>query len=252
MTNLQALTGNEEALQSSRLSTRLLRLLPLGAGGLVGLVLLGAWVIPTLQRLNEANQRLTQKLQKTAQVPLLRQQLQQTREEEQRVGVQRSQLLALITGSGDMSTFLAQVDREAQRHGVQLDVLEPAGAAAAAVQRKGAAAKQQEQQQQAAQAAAAADPLSTAGLESESLTLAVRGDFPSLLAFMRAIERLSLLVRQSDLELRLPENKRQRQQQAVEVQPPTELRFKVTLYGPRPPAASAPPAPSQPGAQPAP
>lgn len=232
MNDLQALTGQGMTLASGPAGKRVLRWAPLSLGGLLALGVLAVWVIPTLQQLNDANQRLMLKLQKTAQVPLLRQQLEQTKEEEQRVGVQRSQLLALIAGSGDLSTFLAQVDREAQRHGVQLDVLEPAAAAAPAVPPRGPAAKQQQEQQQAAQAAAAADPLVAAtGLESVSLTLVARGDFPSLLVFLRAIERLSLLVRQSDLELRVPETKRQGQ--PLDGQPPTELRFKVTLYGPR-------------------
>lgn len=233
MTTLQSLGASDAVLVSGPAGRRVLRWLPLTVGGLLGVGLLAAWVIPTLQQLNEANQRLTLKLEKTALVPVLRQQLRQTKEQEQRVGVQRSQLLALIAGSGDLSTFLAQVDREAQRHGVQLDVLEPAAAAVPEAPVKGGGAKQQDAQQ-AAQAAAAADPLVTAtGLEAVSLTLVARGEFPSLLAFLRAIERLSLLVRQSDLALRVPETRRQRDAKTADEQPPTELRLKVTLYGPR-------------------
>lgn len=230
MTTLQSLGASDAVLASGPAGKRVLRWLPLTVGGLLGVGLLAAWVIPTLQQLNEANQRLTLKLEKTAMVPVLRQQLRQTKEQEQRVGVQRSQLLALIAGSGDLSTFLAQVDREAQRHGVQLDVLEPAAAAVPEAPAKGGGAKQQDAQQ----AAAAADPLVTAtGLEAVSLTLVARGEFPNLLAFLRAIERLSLLVRQSDLALRVPETRRQRDAKTMDQQPPTELRLKVTLYGPR-------------------
>jgi type IV pilus assembly protein PilO len=222
MTNLQELIGEEEAISTGRVASRWYRLVPLAAGGLVGLVLLGAWVIPTLQRLNEANQRLTQKQAKAAEVPLLRQQLEQAQQQEQRLAVQRSQLLALIAGSGDLATFLAQVDREAQRYGVQLNVLEPAAAAAPA-----RASKEKEKGEQ--EEAPPADPLQRAGLAAESLTLAAQGNYPNLLAFLRGIERLSLLVRQSDLALQVQERRQGAQESSLE-QPPTELRFKVTLY----------------------
>jgi type IV pilus assembly protein PilO len=232
MTNLQELIGQQEAIGSERLSARWYRLAPQAAGGLLGLVLLGAWVVPTLQRLNQADQRLTQKQAKAAQVPVLRQQLEQSRQEEQRVGVQRSKLLALIAGSGDLATFLAQVDREAQRFGVQLDVLEPA---VPPPPPRGAAAKQQAKAEQGG--APPTDPLLKAGLASESLTLAAQGNYPSLLAFMRGVERLSLLVRQSDLALQIQERRRGTQESTL-VQPPTELRFKVTLYSQKPASAA--------------
>lgn len=228
MTNLQALIGKEEAISAGRMASRWYRLVPLAAGGLVGLVLLGAWVIPTLQRLNEADQRLIQKQAKVAQVPVLRQQLEQSLQEEQRVGVQRSKLLALIAGSGDLATFLAQVDREAQRYGVQLDVLEPA---VPPPPPRGAAAKQQAKEEQAAPPPV--DPLQKSGLAAESLTLAAQGNYPNLLAFMRGVERLSLLVRQSDLAMKIQERGRGAQEGTL-VQPPTELRFKVTLYSQKP------------------
>ena len=119
MTNLQAPAGEEPALAGSRLSPRQLLLLPLALGGVVALALLGGWVIPQLQKLNETNQRQAQKQATAAGIPLLRQQLDQTITATQRAEVQQARLLALIAGSGDLATFLTQVDRQAQRHGVQ-------------------------------------------------------------------------------------------------------------------------------------
>ncbi len=192
MTNQQAPAGEEPALAGSRLSPRQLLLLPLALGGVVALALLGGWVIPQLQKLNEANQRQAQKQAKAAGIPLLRQQLDQTITATQRAELQQARLLALIAGSGDLATFLTQVDRQAQRHGVQLDVLQPA-------QSKGAPGE-------AAPAASAApaeppDPLAGAGLQATQMQLKAVGTYPNLLGFIRAMERLSLLVRQSGFTL---------------------------------------------------
>lgn len=192
MTNPQAPAGEEPALAGSRLSPRQLLLLPLALGGVVALALLGGWVIPQLQKLNEANQRQAQKQATAAGIPLLRQQLDQTITATQSAELQQARLLALIAGSGDLATFLTQVDRQAQRHGVQLDVLQPA-------QSKGAPGE-------AAPAASAApaeppDPLAGAGLQATQMQLKAVGTYPNLLGFIRAMERLSLLVRQSGFTL---------------------------------------------------
>ncbi len=192
MTNLQAPAGEEPALAGSRLSPRQLLLLPLALGGVVALALLGGWVIPQLQKLNEANQRQAQKQATAAGIPLLRQQLDQTINATQSAELQQARLLALIAGSGDLATFLTQVDRQAQLHGVQLDVLQPA-------QSKGAPGE-------AAPPTPAApaeppDPLAGAGLQATQMQLKAVGAYPSLLGFIRAMERLSLLVRQSGFTL---------------------------------------------------
>ena len=195
MTNPQAPAGEEPALAGSRLSPRQLLLLPLALGGVVALALLGGWVIPQLQKLNEANQLQAQKQATAAGIPLLRQQLDQTITATQRAELQQARLLALIAGSGDLATFLTQVDRQAQLHGVQLDVLQPA-------KPKGVPG----QPAPPAPAASAApaeppDPLAGAGLQATQMQLKAVGAYPSLLGFIRAMERLSLLVRQSGFTL---------------------------------------------------
>ena len=192
MTNLQAPAGEEPALAGSRLSPRQLLLLPLALGGVVALALLGGWVIPQLQKLNEANQRQAQKQATAAGIPLLRQQLDQTITATQSAELQQARLLALIAGSGDLATFLTQVDRQAQLHGVQLDVLQPAqskGAPGEAAPPTPAAPAEQP------------DPLAGAGLQATQMQLKAVGTYPNLLGFIRAMERLSLLVRQSGFTL---------------------------------------------------
>lgn len=221
MTNPQAPAGEEPALAGSRLSPRQLLLLPLALGGVVVLALLGGWVIPQLQKLNEANQRQAQKQATAAGIPLLRQQLDQTITATQRAELQQARLLALIAGSGDLATFLTQVDRQAQRYGVQLDVLQPAKPVGA----PGDAAP-------AAPAAPAepADPLAGAGLQATEMQLKAVGTYPNLLGFIRAMERLSLLVRQSGFTLQQVGPTAGQAPAAAPAPAPTAMTFTLTLY----------------------
>ena len=217
MTNPQAPAGEEPALAGSRLSPRQL-LLPLALGGVVALALLGGWVIPQLQKLNEANQRQAQTQATAAGIPLLRQQLDQTITATQRAELQQARLLALIAGSGDLATFLTQVDRQAQLHGVQLDVLQPA--------------KPQAVPGEPAPAAPAEppDPLAGAGLQATQMQLKAVGTYPNLLGFIRAMERLSLLVRQSGFTLQQVGPTAGQAPAAAPAPAPTAMTFTLTLY----------------------
>jgi len=227
MTMLQAPIGEEPALAGGRLSPRQLLLLPLALGGVVALALLGGWVIPQLQKLNEANQRYGQKQARAAGIPLLRQQLDQTITAAQRAEMQQARLLALIAGSGDLATFLTQVDRQAQRYGVQLDLLQPAkpvgapGDAAPAAPTASAAP---------AAPAEPADPLAGAGLQATEMQLKAVGTYPNLLGFIRAMERLSLLVRQSGFTLQQVGPTAGQAPAAAPAPGLTAMTFTLTLY----------------------
>jgi type IV pilus assembly protein PilO len=104
----------------------------------------------------------------------------------------------VISGNGDVSTFLAQLDQLAKASGVQLDLYEPTAAAAPATAGTppppGAPPKP---------ASPSADPLEAEGLQSHAIVLAARGNFPQLLVFLRQMEALNVLVVQSDLQLNL-------------------------------------------------
>jgi type IV pilus assembly protein PilO len=269
MTNLQALKANSDtkinpnsnaapsadgALLGEPRSHRLLLLLPLGAGGLLALLLLLAWVLPQWQRLNGDQKRLEGMEEKAQRLPLLRAQLQSTIEAQERADAQKRQLLGLIAGSGSLNTFMAQVNREAVRHDVVLDVLQPAAPPPPAAPKAGA--------KPAGAAAAPAAPAvgsctklgATAGLTARQQSLAVRGRYPNLLAFMRALERLNLLVVQCNLALEQPAAKAAAAD--AKAPPPVEpmlLRLELSLFEQGPPArprgeraavASTPPDPA--------
>jgi type IV pilus assembly protein PilO len=157
-------------------------------------------------------------------IPLLRSQIAKTAEAQSAAERKQLQVLQLIQGSGEFATFLAQLDAEAARHGVQLDLYEPVVAPPPAPP---AEAKNGEQAPPPP-----LSPMEAAGLKEQKVLLTARGSYPSLLAFMRATEKLSVLVSQSSLSLNVSAAP-QASPAAVGIPPAaakTELKLMLTYY----------------------
>jgi type IV pilus assembly protein PilO len=220
MTNLQA--------GSPRLSAQLVRRawlwLPIGAGAVLALALASLaftllWL--PLQRDSERLQEAQSLASRLDEERLLARRLV---EQEETVARQRQNLIRVISGNGDISTFLAKLDQLAKASGVQLDLFEPTPAAgdAAAKQQGVAAAKP---------AKPASDPLEAEGLQSQAIVLAARADFPQLLAFLRQVEALNVLVVQSDLELNLEAQQASAtKQDGAVAKEPVRLKMALKLY----------------------
>ena len=167
----------------------------LGGPALAGALLslgVGAVVIwPTAQQLGRAQEELDQLAEQRQRLPLLRAQLLKLTDNVAQAERRSQQILGLIAGSGEINTFMAQLSAEAQATGVVLDGYEPITAPAPPPKpSKGEPPPPPP------------DPLLAPGLQKTSLLLSARGTGPQLLAFLRRLERLSLLVVQSDLSLR--------------------------------------------------
>ena len=173
--------------------------LPLSVGGLVAALVGGGLVAPQWQQWQEGQARLEALRASEAQVPLLRRQLAVQLEQQAKAEHQQELLVQLIGGTGDLATVLAQVDRVAGLTGVQLDLYEPQGAAPEPPPKAGAGAQEKEPPPP--------DPLAVEGLERQTVLLAAKGSFPQVLDFLRRMERLNLLVVQSDLQLVLDDLK---------------------------------------------
>lgn len=180
---------------------------PVALGGVVALAAAVLMLLPAVQQLSRKQQELTDLKEQEARVPLLRQQLTQQQETLEEAQQREKQILQLIAGSGDISTFMAQLSREARSSGVQLDSYEPVTAPAAPATTPPAgqtppAAPNPPQPAAAAAVAAAVDPLVAPGLQKTSVLITAKGSGPQLQDFLRRLERLSLLVAQSDLSLK--------------------------------------------------
>lgn len=197
MTNLQ----QGAPVLSAQALRRLWFGVPVAALGLLSLLLLAAVVAPMWQALQRDSTRLRELEDLQVQVSLMRQQLRAQDMQQEKAMRQRDRLLRMIAGSGDVSTLLAVLDREAKATGVQLDLYEPqAGAAAPAPAAQATPAPAGSNQAQPAPPS----PLEAAGLQAQGMLISLRGPYPNLLAFLRRLESLNLLVIQSDLRLEAP------------------------------------------------
>lgn len=219
MTNLQ--DGSPS--RSPLLRQGLILGLPVLAGVMVAcLVVLGGVIQPWDQRRRHQLQR-DQLRGMEERLPLLRAQRLRQLDQLNTVDRQRSSLLSLIAGSGQISTFLAQLNRDATVAGIQLDLVEPVEASRAPA----AAGGKQKQQD----AAASSDPLEADGLRRSTLLLSASGRYPNMQRFLRRLESLSLLVALSDLKLDLEAPRAQAQQI-----PQVVLKLNLALYSEEPAA----------------
>jgi len=173
---------------------------PLGLGGLVAVLVGGTLVLPQWQQWQQGQARLALLRTSEAQLPLLRRQLEVQLDQQAKAEHQQDLLVRLIAGSGNLATVLAQVDRVAGLAGVQLDLYEPQQALPETPAKAGGAASTKP-------APPPPDPLAVEGLERQTVLLTAKGSFPQVLDFLRRLERLNLLVVQSDLQVALEDLK---------------------------------------------
>ena len=195
----------------------------LGAPVLLGVLLAaglgGLAVLPRWQQLQADQQELLVLEEQRERLPLLRRQLDSLEQQRQQADRRNAEILGLIAGSGELATFLAQLSEQAAQTGVQLDGYEPVQAVAPPVS-KGKGKKAEDH--------APSDPLLAPGLKKTAVLLSARGSGPQLLDFLRRLERLSLLVVQSDLSLKSGSSSKDKDGRVVVE--PTELRLNLGLY----------------------
>ncbi|MFM7312746.1 MAG: hypothetical protein ACKO0M_06205 [Cyanobium sp.] len=229
MTNLQ---NNSQAL-SPQLLRRLWFGAPIAALSVVALILAASVLAPMWQALQRDSQRLKELEELETQVSLMRNQLRAQDIQQEKALEQKDKLFRLIAGSGDVSTMLAVLDREAKLTGVRLDLYEPQAAPAPPPPQGSAppappAANQPQ--------AAAPNPLQAAGLQPQAMVISVKGTYPQLLAFLRRLESLNVLVIQSDLKLEAPTASADRTRPGPQ---DVTMKLSLTLYG-KPPQAAGP------------
>lgn len=203
--------------------------LPIAVGASLALALGVTVTTPLWLSLQRDSQRLREVEELKAQLALQRLTARSLDQQEEKVRGQRERLVKVIAGSGDVSTFLAQLDQTAKANGVQLDLYEPRAAAAAATAESGRQGGGQAPAPDP-QAKPAVDPLEVEGLVRNSMVVAARGSFPQLLSFLRQLEALNVLVVQSDLQLNQEQNKESRENGPSKPEP-VVLKLALSLYG---------------------
>ena len=256
MTNFQGGAANRFSRET------VLRAIPVLLGAVLALMAGQAVLAPVLQRLQADQEKLDALREQRERMPLVRQRLAQLRASLEQERTRQRQLLELIAGSGELNTFMAQLDQEARRSGVRLERFEPipasgsaapptpaptpAASAAIPATPQAPTAPAPAQDPTAVQDPAnttpppppppvrrsTPDPLLVPGLQRMSLFVVARGRGDQLRDFLRRLERLRLLVVQSDLSVKADTS-------------PTgaglsTLQLMLALYTQEPPAASTP------------
>ena len=222
MTNLQ--DGADR--HAARLQQQLLLAVPIGVGAVLAVLMLAVGVVPQWLKLQANSERLAQLEEIKARIPLLRAQIAKAAETRSTAERKQRQVLQLIESSGELVTFLAQLDREASRQGVQLHLYEPV---AILPPPSGGAKKKALQGDQPAPASQS--PLEAAGLKAQKVLLTARGAYPDLLAFLRATEKLTVLVSLSNLSLAVVEPPKAATQPAISpAAAKTEVKLVLTYY----------------------
>jgi type IV pilus assembly protein PilO len=226
--------------------------LPIAVGGVLSFLLLATVVLPqwlTIQRDMKRRSELEALRDVTMQT---RMQIRSLMDVEQKVQAQQARLFDIVTGNGDLSTFMAMVDREAKQAGVQLDLFEPQAApppAPAGTPAPSAPAPGQAppagQAPPGQPAPANAGGVAIKGLRTSSILITAHGPFPALLQFLHRLELLNVLVVQSNLVLTADD--KPAPTPAASPSHGVKLKMLVTLYGRENPVAP-PPTKAAPGA----
>ena len=192
MTNFQAEINRSNSAWLT--PERAVVVVPILAGLAIGATLASAVIAPQIVQLRERRAVVDVLAQKSDALPGLEQALAQRRLEQAEVMAQQQRLLALIAGTAELETFLAQLNDLADKHQVVVSSTEPGAVeqAPAPVATTDAAA---------AEDPAGGDPLLMQGLEKRSARLQVEGPFVQVLDFLRSLEKLEVFVITDDLSV---------------------------------------------------
>ncbi len=179
---------------------------PLLVGALLGACLFAIAGLPHWLESGERTRRISELKVQDQSLSSIAARVEQNQQKLETAQQQQDLVVNLVAGRGQIETFLAQLSRTAAESGVIIKRYEPVGG---------------EDQAKA--------PPDLKGYEKTSVLLEVRGPFVGMLQFLRAMEKLELLVQPSDLELKAvsPESK----DDGPPVGPPlTELKLRLSFF----------------------
>ena len=194
MTNFQAGTNRPTAAWLT--PERAVLVVPIMAGLALAAMLASVVITPQMVQLRERRSVVDVLAQKSDALPGLKQALLQRLLEQAEVMAQQQRLLALIAGTTDLETFLAQLNDLANKHQVVVTSTEPG-----AVERAPVPVAPTDAPAAGAEDLAVADPLLQQGLEKRSARIQVEGPFVQVLAFLRSLESLEVFVVTDDLSV---------------------------------------------------
>ena len=194
MTNFQAATNRPSTTWLT--PERAVVVVPILAGLAFAAMLASAVITPQLVQLRERRSVVDVLEQKSNALPGLVDILAQRRIEQKEATAQQRRLLALIAGTSQLKTFLAQLNDLADRHQVVVTSTEPG-----AVERAPVPGLATQPPAAGAQDPEVVDPLLMQGLEKRSARVQVQGPFVQVLGFLQSLEKLEVFVVTDDLSV---------------------------------------------------
>ncbi len=222
MTNLNS---SESSWKNYLTRERVLVGTPLLVGALIGAGLFALAGLPHWLESGERTRRISELKAQEQSLPLIAARVKQEQQKLVAAKQQQDLVVNLVAGRGQIKTFLTQLSRSALETGVVIERYEPASAAPGVTDPpEQGANNQNEQDQDKAQA-----PPDMKGYEKTAVLLQVSGPYEGVLQFLRAMERLELLVQPSELELKAvpPETNAD----GAPAGPPlTELKLRLSFF----------------------
>ena len=195
MTNFQAENNRPTAVWLT--PERAVVVVPILAGLALAATLASAVITPQVVQLRERRSVVDVLEQKNEALPGLVQSLAQRRLDQAEVMAQQQRLLALIAGTGELETFLAQLNDLADKHQVVVTSTEPGAVERAPVP----VAPSDTPPVDGAEDLAVGDPLLMQGLQKRSARMQIDGPFVQVLAFLRSLENLEVFVVTDDMSV---------------------------------------------------
>lgn len=205
--------------------------LPVLAGLVMAALIAPSGIWPLSERLNNKKEEVEFLRSKSIMVPQLRQQLVELSARQRLREQQLDRLLALVAGTSELNTFLAELNDLATANGVVITTTEPGD-----VQRFISQTSPASTPDTAPPAAGgedvsvqSVDALLLQGLEKRSAGLTVEGGFPQVYGFLRALERLQVFVVVSELDIQSKGSSRIEKNQVTI--PEITMFLNLTTYG---------------------
>lgn len=226
MTNLN---GTPSPLQKHLTRQRVLVGTPVLVGVLLSAVLFGALGLPEWLASGERSRRIVELKAQEESLPLIEAQVKQQNQKLVEAQQQQDLVVNLVAGRGQIETFLTQLSRSAAESGVVFERYEPSSAASGVANSPEQRSDNQPEQSNEQGDDTAQAPPDMKGYEKTAVLLQVRGPYVGVLQFLRAMEKLELLVQPSDLELKAvpPEANAE----GLPAGPPlTELKLRLSFF----------------------
>ena len=195
MTNL---SGTGSPWQHSFTRQRVLVGAPLLVGVLIGAGVFAIAGLPHWLASGERTRRIAELKVQQQSLPLIEARAKQEQQKLVAAEQQQDLVVNLVAGRGQIETFLTQLSRTATETGVVIERYEPAAAAPGVTAPPEQGTNNQDEEGEGKAQA----PPDMKGYEKTAVLLQVSGPYVGVLQFLRAMEKLELLVQPSDLELK--------------------------------------------------